>query len=40
MSTLPGHARIELGMDRVEFNLITFNGTVRAASSFSKMIFF
>ena len=40
MSTVPGHARIELGIDRVEFSLITFKGTVRAASSFSKMIFF
>ena len=40
MSTLPGHARIELGMDRVEFNLITFNGTVRADPSLSYMILF
>mgnify|MGYP004191343197 FL=1 len=40
MSTVPGHARIELGIDRVEFSLITFNGTVRAAPSFSYMILF
>ena len=40
MSTLPGHARIELGMDWVEFNLITFNGTVRAHLSLSYMILF
>ena len=40
MSAVPGRARIELGIDRVEFGLITFNGTVRAAPSFSYMILF
>lgn len=40
MSTVPCRARIELGIDRVEFSLITFNGTVRAAPSFSYMILF
>ena len=37
---MPGRARIELGIDRVEFSLITFKGTVRAAPSFSYMICF
>ena len=40
MSTVPGHARIELGIDRVEFSRITFNGTVRGDQSFSYMILF
>ena len=40
MSTVPGRARIELGIDRVEFSLITFNGTVRAPPSFPYMILF
>ena len=40
MSTVPGHAKIELGIGRVEFSLITFNGTVRAAPTFSYMILF
>ena len=40
MNTVPGHAKIELGIDRVEFSLITFNGTVRAAPTFSYMILF
>ena len=40
MSTVPGHAKIELGIDRVEFSLITFNGTVTAAPIFSYMILF
>ena len=40
MSTVPGHARIELGIDRVEFSLILFNGTVRAPQSFPYMILF
>ena len=40
MSTVAGHARIELGIDRVEFSLITFNGTVRAPPSFPYMILF
>ncbi len=40
MSTVPGHARIELGIDRVEFSLITFRGTMRAFPSFSYMILF
>ena len=40
MSNVPGRARIELGIDRVEFSLITFTGTVRAAPSFSYMILF
>ena len=35
MSTVPGHAMIELGIDRVEFSLITFNGAVRAPPSYS-----
>ena len=40
MSTVPDHTRIELGIDSVEFSLITFNGTVRAAPTFSYMILF
>ena len=40
MSTVPGHAKIELGIYRVEFSLITFNRTVRAAPTFSYMILF
>ena len=40
MSAVPGHARIELGIDWVEFSLITFNGTVRAAPTFSYVILF
>ncbi len=40
MSTVPGRASIELGIDRDEFSLINFNGTVRAAPSFSYMILF
>ena len=40
MSTVPGHARIEIGIDSVEFSLITFNGTVRAPQSFPYMILF
>ena len=40
MSTVPGHAKIELGIDRVEFSLIPFNGTVRAAPTLSYMILF
>ncbi len=40
MSTVPGHARIELGIDRVEFSLITFNGTASPPPSFPYMILF
>ena len=40
MSTVPDHARIELGIDRVEFSLITVNGTVRAPPSLPYMILF